>query len=310
MFTTTLIRVLTMLAFAFPGFLFIKTKAIKPEAIPAFAKVLVYVCSPSLALYSFSRATYTPELNKLMLICFGAALFLTLAFLVVFRILLKKHREDPRWRVFAVATGLGNVGFFGMPLLEQLLGDYPDVFVFSAIMSLTMNIVVWTVGMFVLSGDRSFMRPKKIITAPCVIAVLIAYPMFLWGWSFPAVVNDAVELLGRMSTPLCMLILGMRLATVEIKTLISDWRSLLASMIKLTAFPLAMLGIMTVLPAPGYIKAAMFLLACCPCASMVLSVAEIIGKGQKSAANTILIATLLSVITIPVMAQLFLSFVL
>ena len=309
MFIPTLIRVITMLAYAIPGFLFIKTKALKPDAIPSFAKLLLYVCSPCLSLYSFSQARYSAELNGMIWLCFGATLFLLLAVILFFRLALHRKFEDVRWRVFIVATSLGNVGFFGVPLLEHFLGEYPFALVFSQIFSLTMNIVAWTVGLFIISRDKKFIRLKKILTVPLVLAMFLAYPMFLLGWEYPPMVSEAIQLLGRMSTPMCMIILGMRLATVKVKSLFTDWRSLLASGTKMILFPIFTFGVMMLLPVEPYVKAAIFLLACCPCASMIQSLSELIGQGQKQAANTVLISTLLCVITIPVMSELFLPLI-
>lgn len=305
MFINTLLRVALMLAYAVPGFLLLKTKAVKADAISAFAKLLVYACAPALSLYSFSRATYTPELNGMMWICFATSFGLILLFFLLFRLGLIKLKEDVRWRVFNVSVALGNVGFFGIPLLEHCLPDHPEVLIFSEVMSLAMNMIAWTLGLSLVSGDAKYMKPLKIITVPSFLAMLVAYPMFLNGWSFPPQIESAIELLGRMSTPLCMVIMGMRLATVSIKELVTDWRSLLASLIKLTVFPLAMLGVMLMLPVEPFVRAAMFLVACCPSATVMLSLCEIINHGQKSAANTVLISTLLSVITIPLMILLF-----
>ncbi len=310
MFIATLIRVVTLLAYAVPGFLFIKTKALKQEAIPAFAKLLLYVCSPCLALYSFSKAEYSPELNGMIWICFGATLFLLLAVILFFRLVLARKFDDVRWRVFTVATTLGNVGFFGIPLLEYFLPDYPMAAVFSQIFSLTMNLVAWTLGMFIISGDKKYVRPMKILTVPLFLSMLISYPMFLFGWSFPAEILEMIALLGRMSTPLCMIILGMRLATVRLKVLFTDWRAILAAAAKMIVFPLFALVVMWLLPVEPYVRASIFLLACCPCATMIQSLSELIGQGQKQAANTVLIGTLLCVITIPVMSHLFLPLIL
>lgn len=310
MFIPTLIRVATMLAYAIPGFLFIKTKALKPESIPAFAKLLLYVCSPCLSLYSFSQAEYSTELNGMIWLCFAATLFLLLAMILIFRFALHRKFDDVRWRVFIVATSLGNVGFFGVPLLEHFLSEYPFALVFSQIFSLTMNIVAWTVGLFIISRDKGFIRLKKILTVPLVLAMFLAYPMFLLGWNYPPMVSEAIQLLGRMSTPLCMIILGMRLATVKFKTLITDWRGLLAAGTKMILFPIFTFAVMMLLPVEPYVKAAIFLLACCPCASMIQSLSELIGQGQKQAANTVLISTILCVITIPVMSELFLPLIL
>lgn len=305
MFLLTLTRVLTMMAYAVPGFIFIRTKTVKPEAIPAFAKLLAYVCGPCLTFYSFSRATYSPELNQTIWICFGTVIVVMLLFLLLWRVILRKKFQDIRWRIFTIATTMGNVGFFGVPLLERLLSDYPNAFLFSEVMSISMNLLTWTYGMYIMSLDKKYMRPQKILTVPNFLVMLIAYPMFLNGWSFPEQVSEVVIQLGRMSTPLCMIILGMRLATSNLKQLFTDWRSLLASLTKLLIFPLLILGATALLPIEPYVRAALFLLGCCPCASMILNLSEILGQGQKSAANCALIATLLSIITLPVMVLLF-----
>ena len=305
MFGITLARVLIMLAYAVPGFIFIKIKAIKPESISAFAKLLAYVCGPCLAFYSFSRAEYSPQLNKMILIAFAAALGITFCVMGAAHLLLRKKYADIRWRIFTVALVCGNVGFFGIPLLEQLLPDYPNAFVFSEVMSLSMNLAAWTYGLYIISLDKKYIRIHKIFTVPHFIALSIAYPMFLLGWSFPAPVTDAIVQMGRMSTPLCMIILGMRLATVPFRELIGDWRALTSALLKMTLYPLIYLGVTALLPLDPYVRAALFALACCPCASMILNLSEIRGMGQKSAANTVLIATLICVLVIPVMITLF-----
>jgi len=309
MFLPTLIRVATLLAYAIPGFLFIRTKALKIDSVSPFAKLLLYVCSPCLAFYSFSGVEYSPELNRMLWICFAATLGLLLAVILLFRLVLHRKYADVRWRVFTVATCLGNVGFFGVPLLEHFLAEYPFAIAFSQIFSLTMNLVVWTLGLFIISGDKSYMRPKKILTVPIFLVMLVAYPMFLFGWSFPPVINDAIALLGRMSTPLCMIILGMRLATVKLKDLFTDWSAILASLSKIVLFPLFTLGVMLLLPVEPYVRAAIVLLACCPCATVIQSLSELIGQGQKQAANAVLISTLLCVVTIPILSELFLPLI-
>lgn len=309
MFIPTLIRVVTLLAYAIPGVLLIKTKAVGEDKIAAFAKLLLYVCSPCLSLYSFAQAEYSPKLHGMIWICFAATMFLLLAFILFFRLVLHRRCKNISWRVFVVATALGNVGFFGVPLLEYFLADYPFAPVFSQIFSLTMNIVAWTMGLYIISTDKKFIRPMKILTVPLVLAMFIAYPMFLLGWSFPPVVEEMIELLGRMSTPLCMIILGMRLATVPIKALVTDWRGFLASLTKMVAFPIFAFLVMMLLPVEPYVRASVFLLACCPCASMIQSLSELIGQGQKQAANTVLISTILCTVTIPIMSELFLPLI-
>ncbi len=300
--TTTALNVLIMLAYSVPGFIFVKSKMIDQMHIASFAKLLLYVCSPALSIYSFNSVEYS---EKLLL---NLGIFLLLSFLlqiavltVMWLILRKKGKKDPGYRVCSVACILSNSGFFGVPLLQALLPDYPEAIVYSAVYIVGMNIISWTAGSMFITGDKKYMSIKKIILNPPVLALFFSLPLFVLGIKLPAIAENAVSVLGKMSTPLCMLILGMRLATVRVGELFSDKHAYLSSAIKLLVFPL--LGYLLVYPLPiDYcFKASFFILCSCPTASVVLNLSEVLGAGQKAAANAVLISTLLCIITIPIL---------
>ena len=90
----TLISVGIMLAYAVPGFATIKSKLIKPDAIPAFATILMYVCQPCLTIYSLNNVDYSWDLFKTMLIFFGISFAIQLAFIVVFFLIFKNKYDD------------------------------------------------------------------------------------------------------------------------------------------------------------------------------------------------------------------------
>ena len=93
-FLITLITVGIMLAYAVPGYILIKVKAVKADSISAFSKLLMYVCQPFLTLYSFNKANFTPELGINLLIFFALITALQLLFIGVLYLILKKKRED------------------------------------------------------------------------------------------------------------------------------------------------------------------------------------------------------------------------
>ena len=70
------------------------------------------------------------------------------------------------------------------------------------------------------------------------ISICIAVVIYLSEWIFPKVLGDAVSLLAKMSTPLCMHILGMRLATVHLLDLFKRPFVYVTSFLKLFIFPL------------------------------------------------------------------------
>jgi len=289
-----------MMAYAIPGYIFIKVKAFGQESISAFAKLLLYVCQPCLSLYSFNKANYTPELGKSMLVFFVLGIALQSVMLGVTNFVFKKkYKTDESYRVCSVASTLGNVGFIGVPLLEALLPEYPNAIAFSAVFIIGMNIISWTVGSSILTGDKKYISIKKLLLNPVVIIMFLSVPLFVLRIKLPPLLDNSVSLLGLMTTPLSMLILGMRLAYADIKEMLTDFKVYLTAFLKLIAFPLMGMAAVYFLPVEQYIKATMVILCCTPTASAVLSFAEIYKKGQKTAANLVLTSNMFCIVTIP-----------
>ena len=301
-FTTTAINVLIMMAYAVPGYLLVKLKAVKPDSISAFAKVLMYVCQPCLSIYSFQKVTYSLPLLRNMGIFAGINLAIMLFVIFTCFFIFRSKYEDKRLRVCTIATGLGNVGFLGIPLLEALLPQYPEAVAYTALFIVTMNVTSWTVGSVILTGDKKFIKPKKILLNPPVLTLFITVPLFFTRTTLPDVLLNSVTILGKMTTPMCMLIVGMRFATAAPKELFTDWRLYMTAGIKLVIMPLIAFLVTHWLPIDYSLKATMVILCCCPSASVVQSLSEIYSTGtQNTAANLVLTSTLFSMATIPVM---------
>ena len=103
-----------------------------------------------------------------------------------------------------------------------------------------MNVLVFTVGVFCLTGDKKFVSLKPALLNPSTIAFTLGLILFACGVStkIPALFSSAITLLGNMSTALCMIILGVRLATVSLKQLFCTKEAYVAVALKLIAFPL------------------------------------------------------------------------
>lgn len=310
-FLTTLITVSIMLLFAVPGFILIKVKAVKAESIPSFSKVLMYVCQPALTLYSFNKADFTPELGINLLIFFAIITVAQLLLIGVFFLIFRKKMGDVRYRITTAATTLSNCSFLGVPLLEALFPEWQNAAVYSMIYFLSMNLLGWTLVSAIITRDKKYVSVKKIFLNPATLSILVALPFFFTGFkldgsngAFLAQFNSAINILGKMTTPLCMLVLGMRLATLPIKPLFTSPLQYLAVGINQIVFPLLMLGALTLLPVAAELKWCMYIMCACPVAAVVQNYAEILGEGQDVAANTVLLGTLASIATLPLLALL------
>ncbi|MBE6562738.1 MAG: hypothetical protein E7660_03280 [Ruminococcaceae bacterium] len=300
-FTAALSSVIVMLIYAVPGFLLIKTKLVSKDSISSFARLLMFVCSPALVIYSVSRVEYSPKMALELLIVLVFLLVFQGGMLFIAYLILKKKMTDAKYRIFALATCLANCAFMGVPVLEALLPDYPEAVAFSAMASLALNILGWTVASFIITGDRRHMSAKKILLNPTTLALAAVLPVFFFSIDIPPMFDGIISLLGRMSTPMCMIIMGMRLATSTFKNVFGSFSQYVVIAIKQLVFPLICLLLLALIPIDGSIKKTVYIMMCCPVASVVLNFAEMLGEGQKEAANLVLLGTLLSTATIPLM---------
>lgn len=305
MLTSVFLTILTMLIYAVPGFLLVKTKLVKPQSISAFSTFLMYVLQPCLTVYSFQKITFTSTLVINMLICFAVALCAMGLFLGIFFLITRKKQGDVTYRVTNVAVAFGNASFIGIPILEVVLPECPEAATYSIVFFLAMSALGWTVASAIITRDKKYISVKKIFLNPACISIAVAVVLGIidvsFSWKIPAPFSDMVALLAKMTTPLCMVIMGFRLATADIKKLFFTWQHYLAIAVKQIIFPLFVFGALYFIPIDGNLKICLFVMSCCPVAAVVQSYAEMIGEGQENAADMVLLSSAFCIATIPLM---------
>lgn len=300
-FSVTLATVALMLVYTIPGYLLMKKKLVKPDSISTLATLLLYVCSPFQTIYAMQQIEYSPYMLKYLAITLILGFVLMGGSMAVLYLITAKKQTEVPWRICITAAVMGNCGFMGIPLLEALLPEYPQAVGFASMFFVSYNVLMWTMVSFIITRDRQYISIKKIFLNPSVIAMGISLVMFFAGIRLTGQVSDVVTLLSKMCTPLCMLILGMRLALVPIKPMFTSAVQYATIAFKLIIFPLIAIAVCSVLPVEREFAVGIYIISCAPVGNMVLSFAELLGEGQDTAANVVLLSTLLSMITIPAM---------
>jgi predicted permease len=207
-----------------------------------------------------------------------------------------------------IGSVLGNVGFFGLPVVQSFFPNDPIVLCYSSIYVISMNLLVFTMGIFCLTNRKEFMSIKSAILNPTTISFFVALPLYFFGVGdilqsnqYSLKLYEAISLLGKMTTPLCMFILGIRLAVVSFKKLFMRPSIYIICALKLIVFPLFCYLCVVFLPLPVSFKGSILILASVPCASVILNMAEMYHGETELAANCVLVSTLLCFLTVPVL---------
>ncbi|MDO5124014.1 MAG: AEC family transporter [Eubacteriales bacterium] len=305
MFLTTASMVALLLLYALAGFLLAKSKLVRSEAIPAFAKVLLYVCQPALTLYSFSKAEFSKELLINMGIFFLITFLGQLLILAVaYPFLRKKSRENISYRILHISLVLSNCGFFGVPVSEVLFPEMKEAALYCMTFSLGFNIICWTAVMTIVTRDLKYIKPRQVFLNPSTLSFAFAFLLLIFGVKLPDLLSDSVSVIGRFATPLCMLILGMRLGYTELRKVFVGVLQYVAVAVNQIAVPLLIFLALLIIPIDPAMKKLAYVLFACPVASNVLNFAELCGEGQENAASNVLLGTIFSVLTMPLMVLL------
>lgn len=305
-FEIALSNVILTLLYILPGFLLCKLRKATTEHLSSMSAILVYVCAPCLIVNSFLQLDFTPIGFGYMALFFAVTFVLQALFMLATFLIFRKRYDNSKYRILTVGAVLGNVGFFGLPVVKALLPDNPEVMCYSAVYVVSMNILVFTVGVFCLTKEKKFISLKSAILNPSTISLLIALPLYFFGArkALPEILLSGVSLLSTITTPLCMIILGIRLAAVPFKSLFTRPIIYITCACKLILFPLFCYFAVYFIPLEYSFKASILVLSAVPCAAVILSMAEIHQSETELAANCVLLSTLLCFITIPVLVLL------
>ena len=311
MFAITALKVLMMIGYGVPGYILVKTKLVGKDSAKVFAKLLLYVCSPALCIQTLNSVDCTPERLKSMGIFFAAVLFAQVAVIMLYCLVFReKVRTDSGHKVCAVTGACGNVGFLGVPLLKFLFPENPEIILYSAMFSITMNIIGWTIGLLLMTGDRKYLTLKAVFVNPSVISFGVGFLLFVTKTKLPDMLAEYVGMLGTMSTFVCMTVLGMRLATKKLSNVFLNKRVYIGAASKLFVFPIVILGLFALLPVEQSVRTAAFVLGCCPAATMIQGLSESYDGDSETAANIILFTSIICIVTIPFMWTLYNYFIL
>ena len=103
-----------------------------------------------------------------------------------------------------------------------------------------------------------------------------------------------------MTTPLCMMVLGMRLAATDLKALFTRPFAYISSAMKLIVYPLAAYLLVYFVPGlDSTFKTCVLVLSAVPSGAIILSLAELHRCEQENAASVLLMSSMLCAFTIP-----------
>jgi len=296
---TTLIllqQVLIMLLLAAVGFIAFRAGKISNEGSKTIGNLLIYISLPAVIIKGFLVERTTDRIVGLLISMAAAAVILAVCVLVA-RFCFKKDA------IASFGAAFSNPGFFGIPLITAILSDGAVFYIAPFIAFL--NLLQWSYGVSLLTGKKTGLNAKQVLTAPFMIAIAVGLILFFSQLSLPAVVSKTLDFCAGLNTPLAMFAVGVYLAQCSFGRMLKKKRLYEISAVRLLLIPLIVMGSLTIVPGLNNdLRYAMLISAACPVGSNLAVYAQLHNKDYTYAVEAVAASTVICVVTIPLLVQL------
>ena len=284
------------------GYLTSKIKLLSEDTNKLISKLIIYVTMPCTILNSVMNGSVNSTTSDALI--FVAIAFATFAVSIALSFfvpqLLHCGKEDRG--IYRFAMVFGNASYMGIPVISAILG--PRAIFYLAIANIPISILTYTLGILLVSGKSTKIRPREILN-PCLFAAFIILIIFLTNFKTPKIIADTTQLIGAITTPGAMLAIGSTLATVPFLEVITKWRLHVVAVVKLFIVPAAAWLILRPFVSNALIFNVAILIAAMPTAANATLLAFQFGSDEKLGSSLVFITTLLSAISIPIVTLLF-----
>ena len=282
------------------GYVAVSTKIVDPRATRGLSGLLVNITIPALIVASM-QVPFTPErLVGAEILILATGMLYVFSFALAWAVSKAMRVPAAEEGVLQFAIVFGNVGFMGFPVALTLFGEESLFYV--AIFNLVFNVLVFSVGIAMLTEGRGKGFDPKLLVNPGIAASIVGLALFLGSVEIPSPFIDSIELLGGVTTPLAMIIVGAMLATFPAREMVGNWRIWAASAVLLLAVPAAYCYLLAPVFADPYINRLLLTIAAMPPAANTVIFAEQYGADSKLASQIVFVSTIGSLVTIPLIA--------
>lgn len=294
--TTSIVfqQTLTMAIYMLVGFALFKGEKITKEGSKSLANLLVWLIIPAVIINSFCVELSLEKLRALGLSALLAAVALAVSAAI-------SHFAFKKSPVDNFAAAFSNCGFMGIPLVRAGFGD-EAVFLLVGFVVL-LNLLQWTYGAALLKGDKGAVSLKGVLLNPITVGTAAGVVLFVTGLGsrLPGVLGGAIGGLAALNSPVAMLVLGIYMAQTSLKETVMSPRLYVLSAVRLLLIPAVTLALLTPLPVDLTMKYVILLGASAPVGANVAVYAQLYGKDYSYACRTVVLSTVLSILTLPVL---------
>lgn len=281
------------------GFLARKHHIFREHANEVLTQLLLYITLPTLIIYSMQTTISEQTFIYVVWLLFMSFFVMNVSLLVArfFRNIARLPQSQKS--AYESLIIFGNQGFIGASVAYLLLGELGIMYV--TFFNIYYLILIWTYGIYLFAKKSAKIKWQAFFFNPGILATLIGLGMLFLPFSWPHVLEKTFEIVGKMTIPLSMLLIGSLIASIQqakLKQYITNRYIWYAAGLRLLFIP-ATLFIFFLFAVPFPLIIIAVITSAMPSASTISVYAQKFGADASFAAVGVFLSTLSCVITIP-----------
>lgn len=211
--------------------------------------------------------------------------------------------------VFVVMTIFTNIGFMGVPMVRGIYGA--DALIYMTVFLIPVNLFFFSYAVAAIRGDKltlgegRFLAVLRQLCNNGMIACVLAILFYFVDLPVPAPIRGTVEMLGSMTAPLAMLLMGSFLVDVNWIEGLRDLRSIVYCVLKMIVLPVVAVRLMGLFTENAVLLGVCMAALATPCGNVIALLTAMYNReAYPSSVKTIAVTTILSVVAMPIALRL------
>lgn len=298
-FFVLLNQVLVLFVLMGIGYILKKKEKLTQAGIDQMTFLVLYIVMPCIIFYSFQKE-FDPQMMDNLLITLAVATAIHVGFVALSHLIFNGRfiPDDYQKNCLRFGAIYCNCAFMGFPLLSTILGS-EGVFLGSAYNGI-FALFIWTHGLLLYLRRFDFRSLLKAFLNPNIIATLLGMIFFCFSLQLPTAVMLSLRFVSEINTGLSMIIIGTIMTQLPLNTLFSNWKIWFSVLLRNLIFPIAAVYICFLCGLRGNLLLTEAVLSACPTAGMAVLFAALTDKDTVYPSKVMMLSTLLSLVTVPV----------
>lgn len=283
------------------GVLANKKGIINDQIEKSLSWIVINIANPALIISSSlskNKNISGKDLAGVMIIAIVMYVGLIILAYIITKLLKVNKKEMGAYMVMFVFS---NIAFMGYPVISGIFGK--GALLYALLFSLPFNILIYTYGVLAIGGNSklSNLQLSKILNIG-VLACLVSILLFAIKIPIPNFIKTLIDMLGNLSAPLSMMVIGSSLVKMDLKSVMKNYKMMIFIAVKQLLFPiLAAFAIRGLIDSELIFGIVVIMLAM-PVASMTAMLANQYNGDYKLVSEGVAFSTIVSVISIPLIS--------